>query len=136
MNFEEELRKFARADISMRQMRESAHWRIEIWSGDHCLTGEARDVSKGGLGAVVTPDLFWQKHLMIGLEVSLFLPFDDQEAEQVDRISARIIWLRTRDLAWEIGFEFFDLCEQAGQHIDRYLLARIVTRHLEDEDDV
>mgnify|MGYP004007577471 FL=1 len=134
MDFEEELRKFVRSDISMRQMRESAHWRIEIWSGDHCLTGDACDVSKGGLGAVVEPNTVGQKRLVIGLEVTLHFLLDDEEAERVDRIPARIIWLRVSGNVWEIGFEFFDLSEKAGRHIDRYLLARIVTRHLDGDD--
>lgn len=136
MDFEEELRKFARSDMPLRHSRESARWHIEIWVGDQCLLGEARDVSRGGLGAVVDPDDVWQTRLTVGNHVLLSFLWDEDNAEHVDRIPARIIWFRKMKTLWEIGFEFFDLDEEADRHIERYLLARIVTRHLEDDDKV
>jgi len=134
MDFEEELRKFARSDVPLRHTRESARWHIEIWVGDQHILGEARDVSRGGLGAVICPDDIWQMRLAIGCQVMLSLLGDEDEAEHVDRIPARVIWLREIENVWEIGFEFFDLDENADRHIERYLLARIVTRHLEEDD--
>ena len=134
MDFEEELRKFARSDMPLRHSRESARWHIEIWVGDQCLLGEARDVSRGGLGAVVDPDDDWQTRLTVGNKVHLSFLWDDDQPEHMRRIPARIIWFRKVKNVWEIGFEFFDLDEDTDTQIERYLLARIVTRHLEEDE--
>ncbi|MFT5368571.1 MAG: hypothetical protein ACI8V2_003537 [Candidatus Latescibacterota bacterium] len=133
MDFEEELRKFARSDMPLRQMRESVHWPIELWIGDACLSGEVQDVSRGGIGAVVYPDSIWQKRLVIGCELLLSFLWDEADAEHIGRVSARVTWLRKHEDKWDVGLNFFDLNDDANLYIERYLLARIVTRHLDDD---
>lgn len=133
MDFEEELRKFVRSDMPLRQMRESAQWQIEIWMGSNCLLSEARDVSRGGLGVVATPDVAWQELLIVGAQVLLGFVWDDKNADSRARISARIIWVNRMGQRWSIGFEFFNLDHEADLLIERYLVARIVSRHLDDD---
>ena len=134
MDFDDELRKFARSDMPLRQMRELARWQIEIWVDDACLIGEARDVSWGGLGAIVEPDSVWQTRLVEGCQVRLVFLWGDEDSENIDPFWARVIWVKKKEKVWDIGFEFYDLDEQAGAYIARYLFTRVVTRHLEDDD--
>jgi len=133
MDFEEELRKFARSDMPLRQMRESARWQIEIWADNECLIGEARDVSRGGLGAIVEPNSVWQSRLVVGYKVRLLFLWADEDSDDIDPFSARVIWVRKNEKVWDIGFEFYDLDDRAGTYIARYLLTRVVTRHLGDD---
>lgn len=133
MDFEEELRKFARSDMPLRQMRELARWQIEIWVDNERLIGEARDVSRGGLGAIVEPNLVWQSRLVVGCKVRLVFLWVDEDSDDMDPFFARVIWVRKNENIWDIGFEFYDLDERAGMYIARYLLTRVVTRHLEDD---
>jgi hypothetical protein len=132
MDFEEELRKFARSDMPLRQMRESARWQIEIWTGNECLIGEARDVSRGGLGAIIEPDSVWQARLVVGYKVRLLFLWADEDSGEIDPFFARVIWVRKNEKAWDIGFEFYDLDDRAEAYIARYLLTRVVTRYLDD----
>jgi hypothetical protein len=134
MDFDEELRKFARSDRPLRQMRESARWQIEIWADNECLAGEARDVSRGGLGAIVEPDLVWQTRLVVGYKVRLLFVWDNEDLDDVAPFGARIIWIRKNEKIWDIGFEFYDLDDRAETYIARYLLTRVVTRHLGSND--
>jgi len=134
MDFEEELRKFVRSDMPLRQMRESAQWQIEIWMGTQCLLSEARDVSRGGIGVVAKPDVGWQEQLKVGAQVLLGFVWEDEEAAHHDtRIAAQIIWVKRADDIWSVGFEFFNLDQEAELLIERYMVARIVSRHLDDE---
>lgn len=134
MDFDDELRKFARSGMPLRQMRESASWQIEIWVGNDCLQGDARDLSRGGLGALVKLDAKWQDNLTMGKNVLLSLLWQGKDIEPLQRIPAHVIWVKKNDEDWQIGFRFDALDEVADLHIERYLLASVVTRHLTDDE--
>jgi c-di-GMP-binding flagellar brake protein YcgR len=133
MEFEEELRKFARSDIPLRHTRESVQWKIEIRVDGQFILGEAKDVSRGGLGAFVFPGPEWQNRFVNGLEVALKFLWEDAEDKGLHYIPARVIWIRNGDNGWEIGFEFYDLDKSAERHIANYMMARIVSRTIEDQ---
>ncbi len=44
-----------------------------------------------------------------------------------------MIWIKKHEKAWDIGFEFYDLDDRAEAHIARYLLTRVVTRYLDED---
>ena len=54
MDFEKELRNFARSDLPLRQMREDAHFAVRIVMEEKSFDGRLSDLSRGGVGALIS----------------------------------------------------------------------------------
>lgn len=132
MDFEKELRNFARSDLPLRQMREDAHLEVRIVTDTDAFDGRLCDLSRGGVGAAVIGGK--PENFVIDRAVVLHVCWPDEKENANSEIPVRVAWVKVEEDEVLVGFAFDTLSEELEIQIDRFLLNRIILRNLESDD--
>lgn len=127
MDFDRELKNFAHSDVPLRQLREEAHWALDVRIGHLRLCADARDLSRGGIGASLPAVMVGD--LMTGQEVVLSIVWPE-DMGGVSDVPARVAWVKKNNGVVLVGFAFYGISEADAACIDRYLFSKIIQRHI------
>lgn len=111
-------------DRPQRQHRRYAHEAaIALITPGQTITGRTRDVSRGGLCALLS------EQLAVGtdIEIDIQLVFDDDRQSEALRISGRIAWCTLVDDQHQVGVQFRRLAGETAEYLTMFL------RYLDDD---
>ena len=111
-------------DRPQRQHRRYAHEAaITLRTPGHTITGRTRDVSRGGLCALLC------EHIAVGtdIELDIQLVFDDDRQSEALRLAGRIAWCTVVDDHHQVGVQFRRLSGETAEYLTMFL------RYLDDD---
>ncbi len=144
-DLEKALQEFASSDQQLRQMRENVDLELTIRipeeaDGRTC-PASAKNLSKGGVGAIVSPDdADFLDRLEVGSEVILELRWPREEAqpeeEETDPLTlkAKVAWLNPGEEPRFVGCEFTALPEEVAGRVERHIMSQIIRRNIDEEE--
>jgi Tfp pilus assembly protein PilZ len=90
---------------------------LTLLSADRAITGRTRNVSHGGLCAMVDEEFA----VGTAIEIDLQLVFPDTRRSEPLRLPARIAWCTAIDDQYQIGVQFLALHEETASDLTMFL---------------